>query len=1160
MTPFHIVSASLEPGVTLIEASAGTGKTYSITGLILRLVLEQHLALRKILAVTFTEAATEELRDRVRTRLQNALEDLRRGTTEDDIVAVFLEQGDMSAGVRELDLALQSFDEAQIFTIHGFCQRMLTDHAFESGARFETALLTDPNPLFQEVARDFWRLRLYRANPLLPILAMASEKSPDEWIELLEQTRRHPDLAVIPAVKAKDYDELLAEVETAFAEATKEWNAHRIEIEHVLLSHPGLSHGQKTFNQEGVTEVVRLIDSTGGALEQINAEVIAAIGKVSVEGIKAHTTPKGTSPVHAFFDLNTRFFQALESLFSRLTYDFLAYAEAELPKRKARTNIVTYDDLINGLRDALRRDGGKDLAQAIGQRYSAAMIDEFQDTDPAQYEIFRTIFQDTSHRVFLIGDPKQAIYGFRGADVFTYLEAARIANRKFTLTTNWRSEETLLRAINALFSQPNDPFVLDWIQYHEVHAPSKPRVDFLTSRDGFQSLNFRLLGSSKEEGNGPRRSPIELISRSVSHDIAALHESGATIGDRPLRYCDMAVLVRRYHQADEVQKALRTRGIRSIVQSDQSVFASNEARELQQFLQGLIDPRRDPQLKAALATNLIGFDAQALFDFDQDDQKRQIWLDRFAHWRQQWVDGCFMGMFRDLVVTRNVRAQLVKLPAGERRLTNLLHLAELLHDAESAGSLTPDALCSWLREQRESERLSQDRFQLRLESDEDAVQIVTIHRSKGLEYPIVFCPFLWPKAEIQAQQELLFHDRRANNRLTFDLRGKDGGEKQHRDWQSEETIAEELRLLYVAVTRARNRCSIYLPEKIDKSPLAQLLQPSKRESAADRLHTLAAPQSDCIKVSTIDPQALLDARRVAEEPEAVTLGARRFAGEISRVTITTSFSRLNVSEAELDEIESDPLAEIAPPIPPATGETDLSIFTFDRGRRTGDFFHDVLEQMDFQNLENLSELIESKLGIYGFARTSHRPAIHQLLERLPEIELEPGIRLRDISVHERVSECEFCHPLVHLTPSILAKSIGQWKTVGADVQTRLGKLRFDPIEGYMRGFIDLLFRFKDRYFLVDWKSNWLGNQSSDYGADGMHRSMLKHNYYLQYHLYTLAADRFLEKRVPGYSYQTHFGGVYYIFLRGTDPADSSRGIFHHRPDPKTVASLRKLIA
>ena len=215
--------------------------------------------------------------------------------------------------------------------------------------------------------------------------------------------------------------------------------------------------------------------------------------------------------------------------------------------------------------------------------------------------------------------------------------------------------------------------------------------------------------------------------------------------------------------------------------------------------------------------------------------------------------------------------------------------------------------------------------------------------------------------------------------------------------------------------------------------------------------------------------------------------------------------------------------------------------------------------MDFQNLENLSELIESKLGIYGFSRTAHRPAIHRLLEQLVEIELEPGIRLRDVPKQARLSECEFCFQLARLTPAILAKTIGQWQTVAADIRLQMGRLRFDPIEGFMRGFVDLLFRFRDRYYLVDWKSNWLGNQPSDYEIEGMERAMRKHNYYLQYHLYTLAADLFLEKRLPGYSYETHFGGVFYIFLRGLDPKDASRGIFRDRPAAKAVESLRRLV-
>ena len=296
------------------------------------------------------------------------------------------------------------------------------------------------------------------------------------------------------------------------------------------------------------------------------------------------------------------------------------------------------------------------------------------------------------------------------------------------------------------------------------------------------------------------------------------------------------------------------------------------------------------------------------------------------------------------------------------------------------------------------------------------------------------------------------------------------------------------------------------------------------------------------------------------EKTSPPLAARPFTGKVSQLAITASFSALNVTESELNDSDAIISEEIGRLIPSFPDESDLSIFTFDRGRRTGDFFHDVLEQMDFQNLEKLSELIESKLAIYGFTRSLHRPAIQQLLERLPEIELSPGIRLRDIPTHERLSECEFCYPLAHLSPSVLANTVAQWKTIGTDAQSRLGKLRFDPIEGFLSGFIDLLFRFKNRYYLVDWKSNWLGNRPTDYGPEDTQRAMLKHNYYLQYHLYTLAADLFLKQRLPDYSYEKHFGGVFYVFLRGLDPMDPSRGIFRDRPTTETVKSLRKLTA
>ncbi|MEY2557346.1 MAG: exodeoxyribonuclease beta subunit [Verrucomicrobiota bacterium] len=1164
MTPFDITTASLEPGVTLIEASAGTGKTYSITGLILRLVLEKHLQIRDILAVTFTEAATQELRDRVRRRLQGALDDLREGESKDAIVEAFLRKGDASTGIRDLDVALQSFDEAQIFTIHGFCQRMLNDYAFESGARFDTTLVTDPKPLFQEIARDFWRLRFYQAHPLLPTLAMAWDKSPDNWIELLERTRSHPDLVVLPPAESRSCEELLREVELAFAAAKKEWSSRHAEIEKLLHEHGGLSRAQDKFSPARITELIARVGEACEQFEFAAPESIGAFSELCSEAIAAGTKRTGTAPAHRFFALSQDFCQAVKALFNQLTHEFLEFAQTELPKRKARTNTVTYDDLITGLRDALRQKEGKTLARAIGEKYSTALIDEFQDTDPAQYEIFRTIFRSQDHRLFFIGDPKQAVYGFRGADVFTYFEAAGIADRKFTLVTNWRSEEPLLKAINGLFTQVEAPFIFPEIQYHKVHGPAEPIVSYLTNGGEITAaMNFRVIKSPEGQSRMTQDRLTELICHSLSADIAALHGSGASLGERALRYSDMAVLVRKHSQAEKVQKTLRERGIRSIVQSEQNVFASPEASELQQFLQGVIDPRRDTLLKAALATSLIGFDATGLFALDRDDQERQAWLDRFSSWKQQWSNGCFTAMFRHLLVSQQVRARLVRLPAGERRLTNFLHLAELLHDAESTGSLTPEAVCSWLREQSESERVSEERFQLRLESDDDAVQIITIHKCKGLEYPIVYCPFLWLPAESQARKELQFHDRDdPEKRLTLDLRGKSGGAEKHREWQSEEVKAEELRLLYVAVTRAMNRCYIYLPEdKTEKSPLEQLFPPANKGSLAEQILEFARSSNGSVAVSALEPGQFT--RRQADAPVSAILKSRSFAGKISRIAMTASFSGLNTAVPELDEVGPH-----ASPGEAATGgdaiidakrdSSDLSIFTFDRGRRTGDFFHAVLKDLDFQNLENLSEVIEQKLWTYGFPQTLHRPAINEILRQLMEVRLEPGISLRDIAKHERLSEAEFSYPLTHLTPADLAQAIGQCKNLGGDVCTRMENLRFDPVEGFLRGFIDLLFRFKDRYYLIDWKSNWLGSQPADYGPEGMQQAMLEHNYYLQYHLYTLAADLFLERRLPGYSYATHFGGVYYIFLRGIDPKDASRGIFRDRPSAETVRALRGL--
>jgi exodeoxyribonuclease V beta subunit len=1157
---FKLATATLEPGVTLIEASAGTGKTFSLAGLILRLILEEHLPISEILAVTYTVAATKELKDRVRQRLHEALGDLRRGETEDEIVRRFLKTGDVAAGARGLDLALQSFDEAQVFTIHGFCQRVLHDHAFESGMSFDADLVTDATPLFEQVARDFWRLKFQAAAPLIPALMLAWQQSPQSWVKLLDQTRNHPDLVLIPPALPKLFDQLEMEIRQAFENVCAEWRSNQLGIQKLLEHDSGLSRNQTAFPPERVVQLIAGITEACDDFERADPISIKTLSEVTTEAIAARTKKKSTPPTHRFFELCTIFTDLVEDLFTQLTYDFLAYAKAELPLRKARANVVTFDDLILRLRDALVGPSGDSLASAVGTKYKAALIDEFQDTDPAQYEIFQRIFATGKHRLYYIGDPKQAIYGFRGADVFTYLTASAQADRRFTLGTNWRSESGLVAAVNDLFQQSENAFVLPGIEYRAVKPAEKPEATPLTGLAAGEAapLQFRSVASTKPDGGAMnQREANEAICAMVTGDILKLRAAGARLGDRPIGFGDMAVLVRRHAQAAQMQEALRARGVRSIVQSERSVFASPEAREIQLLLQGVLEPTRERLFRAALATNLIGLNGDQLVALNDDEAARQLWLDRFSEWQTQWLNECFIALFRQVVVQQDVRARIVQLPGGERRLTNFLHLAELLHAAETSERLQPDGLCSWLKRERSSNRVAQDEFQLRLESDADAVQIVTIHKCKGLEYPIVFCPFLWLPAESALRDELQFHDRDHADALTLSLRGKSAGTDKERAWQSEEIMSEEVRMLYVAVTRARNRCTIYSGEikNIEKSSLARLFGPGA--DPADAIRNFVEESKGNAAISEADD--LVSITDVAPPAETRTFEARAFTGSIDRTAMVTSFSGLNAGRIEVEEREPEVSDEAEQEVPETSTPGD-TIFDFARGARAGDFFHAVLENLDFRSTDQLEELVDAQLIYHGLGQTPCRSAVLTKLQELVHAELLPGFRLRDLSGPQRISELEFTYRLGRLDPKRLRNILTKCEDLPSTFTTNLGRLRFDPVEGFMRGFIDLFFQFENRYYVLDWKSNWLGDRPADYDEEGMRDSMREHNYYLQSYLYALAADLFLQSRLNGYSYARDFGGVLYVFLRGIDAQKPGRGVLQQRPTDKTIKALRQLAA
>ncbi|HEX4083416.1 MAG TPA: exodeoxyribonuclease V subunit beta [Chthoniobacteraceae bacterium] len=1135
---FDLAGTPLVPGITVIEASAGTGKTYTIAGIILRLVMEQNVPINEILAVTYTIAATGELRDRVRSRLRDALRDLRAGAMDFD--------GDIPRAIKALEAAVQNFDEAQIFTIHGVCKRMLDDNAFESGLLFDMELMPDADPMREEVARDFWRRTFYEAPSLIPRLALARKRSPDQWLTLLRRTQNHPDLLIIPGPGEKPGVALAADLDRLFEQIRDAWPASREAVCDILENDKNLSHARENFSAERCEELRDSLERLCSNFGESDPDCLLAIEDLAVSEIKRCTNKNKTTPEHPFFNLCQDFSDAANAYFRRLDHEFLAYAGEVLPARKARLNALTYDDLLLRLRAALLGAAGPALAEALGDRYRVALIDEFQDTDPVQYEIFHRVFGGGRHQLYLIGDPKQAIYAFRGADVYTYLDAVGTAQRRFTLTTNYRSSKPLLDGINKLFDTRKPPFLVKDIEYHAVNPPLKPREGFAALDDATPPLRFRYAecaGKALKQEDAAR-----LVNHAVTADIARLKAGGLQLGDRPLAFGDMAILVRSNKQVAKLQQLLREKGIHSVLKSDQNVFATEEACHLSRFLAAVLRPGRDALLKTALATRIAGLTATRVAALDTDEAERSVWLERFLGYRTIWENGCFIALFRHLLIDLDVRAKLLRGPGGERRLTNHLHLAELLHRAETAQRLTPEALCAWLRKQRAESGRAEEEQQLRLESDEDAVLISTIHKSKGLEYPVVFCPFLWRAADSKTRTQLLYHDPDNNHRLTLDMRGRKES-PEHDAFTADELMAEALRLLYVAVTRAKNRCHVYTGDfsGFDKSALGYLLETPRP--------AIEAPGAIEITQMEADESILLPP---GETAKASPLAAREFSGPAPAGRMIASFTGLVSGQTE--ETPDRDAVEIAEPAAESEGDL-VELAAFERGARAGDFIHEVLEQLDFQKPAQLDPLIPRALAGHGIAPGFWPEKIRAQILRLLETSLAPGITLGGIGMDARRSEVEFSHPLAPIQPRELQAlfSAHAGPDLPAAFPAHLGRLKFHPVEGYMRGFIDLLFESGGRYYIVDWKSNWLGNRRADYDQRGIAACMLRHSYYLQFHLYTLATDLFLRSRLPGYAYDRHFGGVFYIFLRGVDPAMPERGIHRARPSAALVAAMRRLL-
>ncbi|MCA2016916.1 exodeoxyribonuclease V subunit beta [Vibrio tritonius] len=1165
-------------GARLIEASAGTGKTFTIAGLYLRLILghgtadTRHaipLTVDQILVVTFTEAATAELRDRIRARIHAAKMAFARGVSDDPVIKPLLvEYDDHPLAVKLLTEAERQMDEAAVYTIHGFCQRMLTQNAFESGSRFNNEFVTDESHLKAQVVADYWRRQFY---PLpLPLAAEIRRMwgSPADLLARISGYLTGAPLTLTTLPMSGDLAQLHQQNLQRIDELKALWREHESDIEGCIANS---DVNKRSYTKKSLPEWIAAV-SLWASSETTGYDVPDKLERFS-QAVLIEKTPKGAAPEHPVFDAIEQFLAQPVNLEAPLLAHAISECRQMLAKAKQTKQWLSFDDLLTQLSAALENDDDDILAERIRQLYPVAMIDEFQDTDPLQYSIFSRIYlAHPQTGLFMIGDPKQAIYAFRGADIFTYIRARNQVSAHYTLGTNWRSSADMVACVNQVFDRPDSPFIYDDdIPFYPVNAsPKAEQKGWFIGNEKQPALTY---WSPDTDGalmtKGDYLSTMaEATASQIQTILTAAQQGEATFNqDHAIAAGDIAVLVRTGSEGRMVKEALAAQGIASVYLSNRdSVFTSSVASDIQRLLQAVLNPENDRTLRAALASPLFALNAKQLDALNNDENVWESAVNEFKSYRKLWTERGVLPMLRAVLSLRHIAERWLEEADGERHLTDYLHIGELLQQANQ--DIDSDhGLLRWLAQTMTDVAQglggSDDQIQ-RLESERNLVQIVTIHKSKGLEYDLVFLPFV---IGYRAASEGKYYDA-SSGKTMLDITGNDAALAQ----ADKERLAEDLRLIYVALTRAvygcfigvaplRNGRSTKEPTGVHQSAMGFLLQ-NGQEGGIELLASSLSAAIAHLNATVAEPPTRPEQPYQDQENPHDSLPVKELQTSIDRHWRITSYSGLvkqgshhNVdATVEISGFDIDSADEQDETL---LLEPERSIFTFPRGAQPGTFLHSLFEQVEFtqpagsdSNQQIIIELMErEQLDLEWL------PVLTQLIDSVMNTPLDGNkLYLSEKTPQQRLVEMEFLLPITVLDAPGLNRVTHRHDPLSA----KAGDLGFYTVQGMLKGFIDLVFEHQGKYYVLDWKSNHLGDEPEAYRGARLEQAMAEHRYDLQYQIYSLALHRFLRSRLADYDYERHFGGVYYLFLRGVD-GQPNNGIFHAKPSNVFLTELDNLI-
>ena len=1217
---FDANTLPLDAGRRLLEASAGTGKTFALAHLVLRLLSERGIGLRDLLVVTFTDAAAAELRDRIGRRLQQGLRGLEdpAAACEDGVLEAWRERVLADTATERLRgrllLALEDLDAADITTIHGFAQRSLRRHALEAAMAPDLSLDTDPGTLIDQVVHDYWQQQVLALPPDWLAALQRGKLDPVLLATLLEKLDSDPALALDPLPPELPPDVPLPEglpacwqrlwaafreawaldghaLEDALRAQAKEWRSlgassndttpyspaprtnRAAEVDAFLATtcgepggdppHPGWVHECKHlkgyFHPGIVSKVARKLEGEERPIRLPRPALMEAVAGV-VDG------PLEAVLLHA-----------------------CCWGRAELRRRRQRAGTLSYADLLAGLDPGAGASAPTTLLQAVGARYRVALIDEFQDTDPVQWRVLRLAFSGPDHLLVMVGDPKQAIYRFRGGDIATYRQARASCTVVLELRQNRRSTPELIAALNRLMAGPSGS--AGRLRRSDLEVPA---VEACADRHGPDGPALELLWLGGERAAGAKPPAKGSLERQVPQRTAAhvleLLRRGAELEEggrrRPLRPDDICLLVSFHRQAEQLRQALERLGLPSRLVSTADVFATPAATALQRFLDALADPADGGRLRLLAASSLMGWSAADLASSPPERWSELAGrLDQLA--RALPRQG-LLGVLSELLGSRS----LARLARSGRLRADLQQVAELVQRRMHGDQLGVEGAADWLRRLRLDEgrtgRGVPDDQQRHSDREDGCVAVVTVHASKGLEYPVVVCPYLWQSPDRKrASLGVRWQPPGAADPvldLHSNLEWGTGWRAQRQ--QRDDQRAEAERLAYVAATRARHllvlawgpaagqQASPLLPWLFphlqlpgDGEPLAERSDGDwlveLKNSAAERQLELAIATG---AAADVDPWVAL------ASDLALGLGPlpdRPFDRSWGRSSYTgwTQASHRTAPPAALDEGRdiSDPSPEEA-----IVSEEDGAdwpdqgpLAEVPRGAEAGDALHRILEAIDYSG--DLRDPASRAVTDQVLRSSAIDEAFSEpVLVGLAQVLTTPcggelgAFRFADLPRERRLNEMNFDLSLGRARSSALAAVFRRHPggLFAAAYAERLEALAIDS-RGFLTGSIDLVFTAPDtagqqRWWVADWKSNWLGRRDAEgrpvacgprhYGTAAMVSLMVESHYPLQAHLYLVALHRYLGWRLSDYRPERDLGGYAYVFLRGTPGPAGERAL------------------